>query len=241
MLNKWNLETAKFASKEQSRYSINAIQVEPERTVATDGHSLVVVSNNPALKAEHFPAVEGMEVLDAFSPFLTPAADALAVAKTLPRKVNIPVLAYAAVAKNGDEGMKLVVSSPPDAQIKTVTPDRDSRFPLYQCAFPVKQPVFEITVNGQKLAALVEFLGKFADAGYSSQSAVTLRLYDNETAIRMDAVNKETNQQATGLLMPMRDSGNKVEWPWETKPNNKAARASRSTENERTSNAPQAE
>jgi hypothetical protein len=56
LLNKHNLAVSAFASQEESRYTLKAIQVTERETVATDGHILARVSN-PNIKPEQFPSI----------------------------------------------------------------------------------------------------------------------------------------------------------------------------------------
>ena len=58
MLNKNTLQLAQAASKEESKYTLNGILVEPGNVVVTDGHQLIVMSTDKT-PAQDFPQVAG--------------------------------------------------------------------------------------------------------------------------------------------------------------------------------------
>ena len=101
MLNRHNLNIAKLASKEESRFTLSAIRVTPVETVVTDGRVLVRVSN-PTMPVEQFPALPGATITDDFNPFNLPAAAALQLAKSFKKRCTIPVLGCAAVDTGGE-------------------------------------------------------------------------------------------------------------------------------------------
>src|SRR5579885_1047299 len=89
MLNKHNLNVAKFICKDSSRYNLSAIYVKPEATVATNGHYLVWCSSD-SVSSKHFPVVPNFAgAQDTFKPFLLDAAKANEIAKAVPKKSKI--------------------------------------------------------------------------------------------------------------------------------------------------------
>src|SRR5437762_4166444 len=99
LYSKQNFEIAKMASKEENRYTLQAILVTPDETVVTDGHRMARVSTvNSGIILEHFPIVPGWETAPG-QRFLFPADAALKVAKLMPVKQTIPILNYAAPLK----------------------------------------------------------------------------------------------------------------------------------------------
>ena len=106
LLNRSILNLAKLASKEASRYTLQAIAVEKDQAVVTDGHILVTVGNTSPAADDSFPQVAGLEH-KTFSEgpmienVLVSRETALAALKALPKKSTIPVLANAAMGKNG--------------------------------------------------------------------------------------------------------------------------------------------
>src|SRR3990167_6592402 len=64
MLNKHALSVAEFASKEKSSYTLQAIQVTPKETYATDQYRLVRVSRGNAPKVGSFPARAGFQAVE---------------------------------------------------------------------------------------------------------------------------------------------------------------------------------
>ncbi len=92
LLNRYNLELAKLATADESRYSINAIYVTPTDTVVTDGHQLTIISA-PAMPEENYPVIEGFEPCGKeFEPFLIDRKSALELAAAIPKTPNLPAL-----------------------------------------------------------------------------------------------------------------------------------------------------
>lgn len=182
MLNKANFLVTEFVSKEESRYSITAIQVRPEATVATNGHYLAWVSTDGQDPA-NFPVVEGFDGGQKdFVPFLLDVESAKAISKALPKKTTIPVLQYAPVHVNGvtvespdgskqedaSKGVKSVSLCVTDLERPQVFRPRvpEGQFPNFQAVIPdwERDVAFEITVDARYLATIAkqaaEFIGK---------------------------------------------------------------------------------
>lgn len=169
MLNKANFIVTEFASKEESRYTLQAIQVRPEATVATNGHYLAWVSTDGQDPA-NFPVIEGFPGGDKYwKPFLLDVESAKQIAKALPKKTTIPVLQYAAVHVNGvtvespdgtktqdqDKGIQSVSLAVTDLERPQVFRPRvpEGTFPNFQAVIPdwEKDVAFEITVDARYL------------------------------------------------------------------------------------------
>ena len=67
-LNKHNLNIAKLAAKDESRYSLTGIRVSPDETICTDCHQLTPVTT-PKVDVEQFPAKDGFKPTRKFEPF----------------------------------------------------------------------------------------------------------------------------------------------------------------------------
>jgi hypothetical protein len=66
MLTEWNLEVGKFASKEETRYSgMGFVQIHSDKTVATNGHVLVIVTRPQADPKQVEPVLFDPEKLGA--------------------------------------------------------------------------------------------------------------------------------------------------------------------------------
>ncbi len=220
LYNKWNLDVAKFASKESKRPILQSILVEPGSTVATDGHQLVKVSApNHEAKLENFPVIPGVSTVRLDGNFLLPASTALEVSKQIPRKSTIPVLQNAAVLDAGPDHVGMVTTDLDSAKPVTVRKVKGT-FPNYQTIIDDLEKVTvqsEVTLNGLLLGELAKFLGQFNGG---KGPAIKLTIFEpvrtegktgaGETrvtnrAVRLTATNTDTGQEAYAILMPMRD------------------------------------
>lgn len=203
LLNKHNLNIAKLAPKEASRFNVNAIRVTPNETVVTDGHYMMVVST-VALSADTFPnnPDSGLTVRDDFAPFNLNAKAALAAAASLPKRTPIPVLGCAAVAMNGDLKPKLLTTDL--EQVQTFPADEGS-FPDWQRVMPKADDMpFVIGLDARLLRPLLEQFIAFQDSK-RQPAVVDFRFKDARSAILMTTrTDRSDGQTMTAVLMPTR-------------------------------------
>lgn len=182
MLNRANFIVTEFASKEETRYTMQAVhtmqavRVESGATIATNGHYLAWISTDTSADPASFPVVEGFEGgQKEFAPFLLDVESAKQIAKALPKKTTIPVLQYAAVHVNGvtvqdgnnppyedaSKGIKSVSLAVRPQVFRPRVPE--GQFPQYQAVIPdwEKDVAFEITVDAKYLATIAKAFAKF--------------------------------------------------------------------------------
>jgi hypothetical protein len=86
LLNKAELNLAKLASKESSRYALQGICVQPKHSIVTDGHILVAVTHSSYSEA-NYPVTPGLEHKElAAGEVLISAESAAAAGDSLPRR-----------------------------------------------------------------------------------------------------------------------------------------------------------
>lgn len=205
MLNRFNLNIAALASKEESRYSLCGIQVTKERTCVTDGHCLVTVSA-PDLPHADIPMIEGIAPSENPAPFILPAKEALAIASALPKKTMIPILNNAFVESGEGDIAKVAVTdleSPRIFNVKKIAgayPNIDQVIPSQESA------EIAIAVDANLLINILKALAPLpAACDKNHLAAVVMRIKDPESPIRFDVENKETGQKGLGVLMPLLD------------------------------------
>jgi len=99
-LTKQALESVRFVSTDDPRYSLNGILVRPDgSTVATDGHKLIVYTPAGQPEADDFPVVDGCNPASEgeLEPFIMGKDAVKQIAKALPKKSSLPILQLAAV------------------------------------------------------------------------------------------------------------------------------------------------
>ena len=200
MLNRHNLNIAKLAAKDESRYTLTGIRVSPDETMCTDGHQLTRVTT-PKVDVEQFPVKDGFTPTRDFEPFLLPSQAALSIARALPKRSTIPILLNAAIGKQTDVNgcAQIAVTDLDDYQI--FTPRKmDGKFPDYERVIPNKaDATFTIGLNPLQLLAILQQVKGFVD---TREPTMVLRLYDASSAVRIDVSNDE--QEWTSVLMPMK-------------------------------------
>lgn len=201
MLNRHNLELAKLAPKDTSRYTFNGIHVSPERTIVTDGHYLVTVALQDS-KSEDFPATEGIEPTDSFPPFILPTDAALDVAKSIPKRAINPIYHSVAIgAKSSVNGT--VVMAVPDLDNPRVFQPRkiDGQYPNVDQVIPKREDAkFTISFDLELLSKLTGHLAKMAD-GKNHEAVFTFT--GAESPVRIDLQTTDS-QDVVAVLMPVK-------------------------------------
>jgi hypothetical protein len=217
-----NFTLAKFASREENRYMLQAILVTPDETAATNGHYLVRCTTvNSGKTLDSYPVVPGVGELGA-DRFLLSTASANQIAKNIPRKETIPVLNCAAPIKpislNKDATERQVGFVTTDLGSAKPVIEREIRgaFPNIDAVMPTadQEVVAKFTVSAKYLKELAEYFCKLATAQGQAYDPVTITVYkgseeyakknDGRTdkAIKLDG--KNDDQSAAALLMPLR-------------------------------------
>ena len=137
LLNKHNFAVADFVSKEQSRYTLQAIYVSDQGTCATDGHQLVRISL-PAEKSKQFPSIEGVTPTNGHvKPFLLDVTAAKQIAKAVPKSKNLPILNHALVGEPTEQNACIAVTDLDNPQVfRPRTPS--GNFPNVDAVIPQK-------------------------------------------------------------------------------------------------------
>lgn len=208
LLNRTTLGLAKLASKDQSQYTLQAVCIEKDCAVETDGHQLVVVTHptKPTPDTD-YPVTPGFTpgFMPDGKPTLIARDAALAALKALPRKTNIPMLGHAALALDGEDGgARLFVNDLESvSQFKATV---SGQFPNWRAIMPAadKEPKAEISFNAEKLAALLSWCAGAVKEQGGRKAVVKLAVFDSESAMRLTMTTPD-GQDVTALLMPCRD------------------------------------
>jgi len=197
LLTKAELNLAKLASKEESRYSLRGIAVQPKETVVTNGHYLVTVQHS-GLSEENYPVTAGLEhkkLVDGkvSETVLVSSESALDAAKALNKKTSIPILATAALGTDKNLYVNNLDS------VQSFKHSMEGKFPVWQSIVPTGKPKAEIVLNANYLELLAKFIRENSTGAIP---VVRLTIYGDKTAIRLDTPSGE--QAIMALLMPVR-------------------------------------
>jgi hypothetical protein len=196
LLTKSELALAALASKDASRYTLQAIAVDKQETVVTNGHYLLAVEHT-AQPDSDFPAVDGaVPASPNGKPILLTAESATAALKALPKKTPIPTLDNALLAENG----KLVTTDLTNTQ--TFAGHVEGTFPNWQMVVNQdKKPKAQVVLSAQYLKLIAAYLEKHGKGEDSTPVRITV--YDDSTAVRFDC-RTEDGRNILAVLMPIR-------------------------------------
>ena len=202
MLNRHNLEIASLCSKEQSRYSLGGILVQPRRTAVTDGHLLMIVDTEAQVTSDNFPLTPGCTASDEFTPFILPAKSALDIARAIPKRSTIPVMMMAAVGSESDSNGHAVMAVNDLESPKVFTPKKsEGTFPeVDKCVPDIGTETVSFSLDLHLLIPLLKEMEKLADT--KSAAVATFRVKDNNSPIRIDVRNGTTEQNGIAVIMP---------------------------------------
>jgi hypothetical protein len=217
MLNRHNLTIAKLAEKDPGRYTLNRIEVRPDRTCVTNGHYAVTVTT-PDMKVESFPDMPGApKAADDFKPFTIAADSALKAVKNHPtgnRKTTLPILACTAVAMTAEGNPALLATDVEQLAVTEVKDSKGCTFPdVDRCIPSLDKATFSMDLDAKYLLSLLQAVADFKGKA-NRAPVVSLHICENGgRTFNLAAVNDE-GQTFRAVLMPTRGSAD-YEKQWE--------------------------
>lgn len=173
-MNVHNLSIAALCPKEEARFTLNAIHITPEFTEATDGHFLMRV-DKPDISQDSFPTIpdgNGGTLEPNEEPALLGTDECAVLCKALKMKTPIPVLATAALVRNGSA--RYVVATDLETVTKKAVMDGAVSFPDVDRAMPKAEDAdFVIGFDVHLLARVFTQMARMSDKG--KINTVTLR------------------------------------------------------------------
>ena len=212
LLNKHSLEIAKLAPKEESRYTLSAVNVTDGETMVTNGHYLIRVQH-PNVKIENYPNVPGDAEAVECKGLLMPTKTALELLKSLPKERSIPILNHAKVGKDAEGNLRAVTTDLATSKPMTCKPIT-GQYPNVDAVMPREEPRFRIGVSADYLSKLLAIAATYR---YNS-SFVELEFWGADRAMRINAHDGETGQHFTAVLMPMRGDVKGKPFPYDPTP-----------------------
>lgn len=201
LLTKANLELAKLASDNASRYTLNAIHITPTEVCVTDGHILATLETS-SQSCESWPSAGRGEVTDDWKPFNLDAKVALDLARRMPRKTTLPVLSMAAVV-DGDETVT-VIATDLEQDFTAKAKRNGANFPDYKrVIWDPSEATFAFNLNAANLAVIADFVQKLngSKRGVSNPPSCILRFKSARESVRIEAASPD-GQKFLGLIMP---------------------------------------
>lgn len=197
MLNRHNLSVVEMASRDASRFGLNAIHVTPEFTEASDGHIAIRVARLP--QSDAYVPVAGEELVSEQN-FMLPLAEAKQALKAIPVKAGSTSVAVI----RADQNRTVSVLNGASTQ-NIAVPEVAATFPDLDCVIPSADGYrFAISVNPELLRIIADAAAKH-QAG-ARVPVINMFFTESTGAITLEW---ETNaaQPVTALLMPVRNDG----------------------------------
>src|SRR4051812_32393968 len=143
---------------DDSRYFLSSVCIEPDgRAVATDGHVMLVATDNSPMPDEDFPIIPG-------APFHgTPAAATLIDAdvirgllSAMPKRPTMPILAAVQLSQNGTPQTATIAATDLQApRVATVTSEGKT-FPSYERVMPAAEQPTTLVLAIDVLETLIK-------------------------------------------------------------------------------------
>jgi len=193
IFNQNNLNCLKVASKNDSRSrpEFSGVLFKKDKTVATDGFSLIEMST-PVETVNDYSVIQGKHAMQGFKPFIADRKSLEAV--KLPRKTptSLPVFSTFSISHRDNEKVEFMVPATLALQEGKVI---DGTFPDYERLFPKGKPVIELTINADYLKNMLDVMGKLNDQ-------ITLKIYGSEKPVVLECSTSE--QYSRSMIMPVR-------------------------------------
>ena len=204
MLNRNNFAIAKLATADTSRYGasrygLNSIRVEHDRTVVTDGRLLLVMTGD-SVPESAYPIIPGFNPTTVLNPIINLSREtALAIAKAIP-KTKLPALNHAVIGTNSDGDAAIATTDLSSSQtFKAI--DGGGSFPNYGEVIPAKsEATAVISFDPRLMVALLQSMDSVYENG--GQHSVVMWIKDAVSPILIECKHEE--QKATGILMPVK-------------------------------------
>lgn len=197
LFNQNNLNVSKVAAKNEGAHpELTGVFVKPDKVVATDTFRLVEISTPANVKVDDYPKMpSGKTAMRGFKPFIVSAKEFGKI--KIPNSKSLPVLNHVAVSYADDKRVEFLTTDLMKEEVKGLT-KIEGKFPDYEKIFPTDKPVAELQVNANYLVEVLEVIGKL-----SRTATVKIKMYKNGQPMVLEAMGD--NQEARGLLMPLRD------------------------------------
>ncbi len=197
MLNKYNLQIIKIASKDISRFALEHLKVEKDKTVACDGRRLIEVTR-PKVNKEDFPVIPGFPLVED-KVFYLNESEIKKVLTNLPKKPFLPILNNIGINQQEKSTNLLTTDLDSNAIIQCREKDKDLDYPDTEKVYPQGKHI-KIRVSAKLLKEICEQVVNFTD---DKNYAIDLSIYGEDKPIKFYSRREETEQIMQGLIMPM--------------------------------------
>ncbi len=190
-------------TSDNSRYFLNAVQAEPahNRVVATNGHILLIATDNAAYKDEDFPQVPGAGFHgDPAGPVTLDADICKGMIAAMPKRPTLAILATAQLSVNGSpETVTLAATDLQAPRVATINTADAGRFPAWERVMPTGEAITMCLA-----VDVLEQLIKASKAVGSKHITFDVPTKHTNVATALGVSMKGTDVTVTGCAMPCR-------------------------------------
>lgn len=191
MFNIYNFLTANFTAKNNYKQELNGIFIEPNRTTATDGFSLLSVSKSPDTEEEYPQTIKKH-----FKPFILPKEEANALQGYIKQKSTAWIDKNIAVFERQEDSPKVKMGNP----FQNLTFEAiETEYPEFQQLLKEDGKFVKICLNPEYVKKMADFFNKFLDEGKGMIIKVPL---GERMPIRFYGKRKD-GQESQGIIMPI--------------------------------------
>lgn len=203
MFNKHNFSIIDFVANNTSNIALTGIFFTEKHCVATDSIKMIQVSN-PKNDIDSYPVMPNKpKPKKNFQSFILPKEKAKEIAKFFIAGSNqgMPILDNAVVLSRSDEQVE-IAKTDLESVNSVISRTIQDKYPNYKEIIKQEVKHTEISVNPHYLKTIINFYCKFLEAGSDLKIKIPK---DNTKMIKFYGKRKDTEQEATALLMPIRN------------------------------------
>lgn len=195
MINKNNLVIAELLDKD--KYSSGGLYITKDRTVANNGRCLIEITR-PKVNGKEFPAIPKVEPKQE-NDFIISAKTCKEISSIIPKKTSHDILKNVVIEQTDNKRASFSTTDLETA--RTVHAMLvEGQYPDYKQVYPAKKPIFTIGFSSVLLEKICSIINK---AQAKSDKRIKLEFYGADDAVKLMAVNADTEQEITALIMPM--------------------------------------
>lgn len=204
LLNKKAFAVINAASKDENRYSINGLLIEPDGSaVATNGHVLIKFTPAEQENAKEFPKIDGVNPVseETLKAFILSRDSVEQIKKAVPKhRSSFPILSNIALDveqtnKNGNAVMAVTDLENP----QVFRPQKvDADFPDYRKVVPTDEPKISFGVSVEVLDTIVKTLKA------TNVKGVKIGVRNAVDALTFEGETNDYDGKVTGAFMPYR-------------------------------------
>lgn len=201
-------DLSSFCSTDESRKVITGVHFGENGVEATDGCMMIRVPY-PGYSVDDFPFIQGIgnETQDS----ILPAKEVSAALKTIPKKINFPILKNAKLTQKVGSESEIQVTTFDLDNAKTASIKKiDDTYPNLNQVWPTDEPKLSISLLSKYLKKIADYAEKYGqEQQYGKGVVIKFEFVDELSPARIEFIldrDMQSHEEARAkiVLMPMR-------------------------------------